>query len=319
MGGLQGPVKARSYAAGPVPLLLADLLLDLCADCTPPETLATATSSTPLPDLSGSTLPQWSRTLGVGATLTGTQALNRLCDAFGLVWRFLPEQTLWVGPRAYPVDTTSPYVADPGDDGLDRCFVTAPDAATLLPATTLLGRQIVRVVYEVGGSSLRATHYYDVSDRDDFNAAVRAQLPEIPYLGAYMATVVQQRATGLIEVLCDDPRIGVLDRVPLLGGGPAMAVRASPMQRVVVMFAAGSPSQYFALAFGQDVTATQGIARVGDAVAGGTLGVVAPPGGGPCSITYSPPVGPTQTNNTVTMTGQITTGSPDQMLTPATS
>ena len=308
-GGLRGVVAARSYVQGPVPLTLTEMLGDLMAETG--ETLTTGL------ELDGYTLGQWSRTNGRASTTTGTAALQKLCDAFGLVWRFMPDGTLWVGPLAYPVNPAQPYVSDPGDDGADQAFVLAPDDATIAPATTVLGRAVNRIVYAVGSSSLRATCWYGTSERDDFAAAVRSPLTELPYLPSFAATVVSQRTSGLLEVICDDARIGPLDNVLMLAGGPAMAYQMAQGQRVRILFASGDPRLYYAIGCEQDPTATQGIARVADSVACGTLTATSLPGGGPVTFTYVPPTGaPAPPGPSAALAGVISSGSRSQLLTP---
>ncbi len=309
-GGLRKLLERRNYVAGPLPIPLFDLIADICT-----ETGEVLDDSVTAAALGGYTLGRWHR-----PAVTGLAALGRLCAEFGLVWRFTPAGKLLVLPLDYPVDPQQPYVTDPGDDGADRSFVVAPDKATLLPATTLLGKQVNRVVYEVTPDGLRATCFYGTSEAQDFEAAVRTVLPEIPFLESYEATVVEQRPTGLLEVLCDDARIGPLDNVVLLAGGPRMTLRAKHGQRVRVLFASGSPLRYYAVGFEQDAAATKGIARVGDSVDCGTLTGVAPPGGGPVTFIVTPPGGAPGMGATVAeIGGLITTGSPDQKLAPGTT
>ena len=309
MGGLRKQVARRNYVEGPVPLLLSDLLADIMAE-TGEELDATVTAESLAPYVVG----RWHR-----AGSTGSAALDKICAEFGLVWRFTPAGKILVLPLDYPADAQQPYVCDPGDDGTDRCFVVAPDTATIAPATTLLGRQVNRVVYDVSADGLRATCFYGSADRDDFEAAVRTVLPEIPYLPSFAATVVSQRASGMLEVLCDDARIGPLDNVVLLAGGPRMTLRAKQGQRVRILFASGDPKLYYAVGFEQDSAATKGIARVGDSVDCGTFGGIAPPGGGPVIFSYMGPDGEASSGELIDIGGLITTGSPDQKLAPGTT
>lgn len=306
-GRLRRLLERRNYVAGPLPIPLFDLITDICT-----ETGEVLDDSVTAESLAGYTLGRWHR-----PAVTGLAALGRLCAEFALVWRFTPAGKLLVLPLDYPVDPAQHYVTDPGDDGADRSFVIAPDKATVAPATTVLGKAVNRVVYEVTPDGLRATCFYGSSEAADFEAAVRTVLPEIPFLESYEATVVEQRASGMLEVLCDDARIGPLDNVVLLAGGPRMTLRAKQGQRVRVLFASGSPLRYYAVGFEQDSAATKGIARVGDSVDCGTITGTAPPGGGPVMFVVTPPGGAAGAAASVAeIAGIITSGSPDQKLAP---
>lgn len=310
-GGLRKLARARNYVQGPVPLRLWDLLGDIMD-----EAGEVFDDSITEDSLAPYTLGRWHR-----PACSGLAAISKLCEEFALAWRLTPAGKLLVLPLDYPVDPVQHFVCDPGDDGADQCFVVAPDRATLWPATTVLGRQVNRVVYELTEDGLRARCFYGAgtTEGEDWEAAVRVALPELPYLPSYEATVVSQRPSGMLEVLCDDTRIGPLDNVILIAGGPRMTLRAKQGQRVRVLFAAGSPKRYYAVGFEQDAAATAGVARVGDRVAIGTLSGVAPPGGGPVSFTFEPSSlvgGLGTTGLAVDFGGAISTGSNDQKLAP---
>lgn len=307
-GGLRKLLRARNYVGGPVNITLQEMVDDIIKETG--EVLVAGL------DLSDYSIGKWERHAG-----TGILALDRLTAEFGLNWRTLPDGTIFIGKLTYPVDNTKPYVTDPGDDGIDRSFVVAPDAANLSPDTTLLGRAINRVVYEVDTDIMRATCYYGTSERDDFVAAVRTAFPEIPTLPSYAATVIEQRPSGLLEVLCDDPRIGPLDNVMMLAGGPAQGYRMSQGQRVRVLFASASPKLYYAMCCEQDPAATRGIARVGDTGRGGniTAMVTVASFGVPSPVTfiYTDPNGDASLPGVdVDIKTVIDTGSPDQKLKP---
>ena len=300
-GGLEKPVNPRSYAAGPLPLKLTELVGDIVTECG--ETLTGGLS------LDGYSVGNWSRANDGDTLVTGTQALNRLCNQFGLCWRFNPDGTLWVGPLAYPVDTQLPYMIE--DDGITQTVTIAPDTATILPATTVLGYAFNRIRYELSPSGLRVTCFYGNSLRNDLRALVRGAIPELPYFKPYKATVVSQNSnTGQLQVLCDDPNVGVLDNVVLLAGGPGHWCNATRGQRVSILFASADPRLYFAVGFEMDKAATKGIARVSDSVSCGYLSGTAPSGGG--AVQFSLSSSPSMT--AVQIAGTITSGSNDQKL-----
>jgi hypothetical protein len=106
-----------------------------------------------------------------------------------------------------------------------------------------------------------------ISDRDEFREAVEAVLPPLVYRETHGALVLFQHADdGTIDVVCDDPRIGDLTRVPFRAGLPGALVELRDGDRVRVAFEEGDPERFYAMAPDQDATATQAVARVGDAV-----------------------------------------------------
>lgn len=333
-GGLRKAITARGYAAGALPLPLLSLVADIMSDTG--EMLALGVSAA----LAPYTVTNWSRVAGSGAA-----ALGRLCREFGLVWRVLFDGTIHIGTDDYPAVAynpdkpgnpylpdpnnpakvaPAPFVADPGDDGAHRVLAVAPEEATLLPSTTVLSRKVIRVVYELEGESLRAELYYQGpdgrTDRDDFERAVRTMLPELPHLPSYDGMITAVRTNTRVEVRCDDASIGEIDNVLLLSATPETSITPTPGQRVRVFFSAGDPGIYYALGFEQDVTATKKVARVGDAVAAGTLtGTVLVSGvPTPVQFVYAPPgVVPGAPSPEADLRGVITTGHPHIMLTDA--
>lgn len=315
-GGLVKLLPARAYRQGPVPIQLGTVLADLVGEAG--ESLADGVQSTLSVD--PYTLPQWVRAQGTALT-----TLARLCKRFSLVWRVLDDGTIFVGPRAYPDDAKyananpESLAADDGLDGQQRVITTAPDAATIRPGTTVLGRHVMRVVYMVGEDGMRADLYYpdDVgnTDRDEEEQDVRRLLPELPYAQGYAATITAIRAGGRVEVRADDVAIGEADGVILMAGTPHMKVDPVVGQRVRLHFSAADPRLAYATAWEQDLAANRGVARAFDNIQCGTLSVVAPPGGGACTLTFTPDFGDADVGASVYITGKISSGHPRIALT----
>jgi hypothetical protein len=332
-GGLRTIIPAAAYSGAviqtPLSSVISDIL-DLAG-----EKLATGVAAS----LAPYTVGNWSRAVGSAAA-----GLGRLCREFGLVWRVLCDGTIHVGPAGFPavmwnattpgnpyIGTSTPaplavlppFVNDPGDEGNNRVVTTAPEQATLLPSTTVLGKQVIRVVYNLDSSgALRGDLYYQGpdgrTDRDDWERAVRTVLPELPHLASYSAMITAVRAHGLVEVRCDDTTIGEVDNVILLAATPETAITPTAGQRVRLFFASGDPTSYYAVGFEQDPTATAKVARVGDRVNCGSLTATAPPSGGPVQFTYTGPDGiPVGPSPTVDLSGLISSGHPRIALTTA--
>lgn len=151
-----------------------------------------------------------------------------------------------------------------------------------------------------------------MSERDDFEAAVRTVLPELPHLKSYGALVLKDNGDGTIDVRCDDADVGELQGVLLLADGPGTKLTVTPgTDRVRILFASAKPGAYYAIGFEQNRDADKDLATVGSTVDCGTLTATAPPGGGPVTFTYTPPSGtPGAPGLTVQLQGVVTSGDP---------
>lgn len=313
-GGLSRILPARSYQQGPLPIPLATILMDLMNEAG--ETLATGVASA-LAE-SPYLLTRWTRVEGtVSATLT------RVCQRFGLTWRVLDTGAVWVGKRTYPADPTytaaepTKYAVDPGDNTQLRILTLAPDAATIRPDTTVVGKRAIRVVYTLTPDAFRCEVYYPgptgATDREDEEQYTRRLLPELPYGRLYACTVTAVRANGRVEVRADDTTVGGVDGAILLAATPETAITPRVGQRCTLFFSAADPRVAYVVGFEQDPNSTASIARVGDSIDCGSVLIVAPPGGGVCVVTAVP----SSTPGSFQITGTITSGHPRIKLTPS--
>lgn len=146
-GGLLREVPPREYVTAPT---AAELVADVVAAAG--ERVDASVS------LGTVGLPRWSRAMEPAA-----QALGAIARAFGLGWRMLDTGAIWVGVETWPAASQAVaaglYVQ--GDDGELGVLTVAPDDALVRPGTTVLGRRIRRVVFDLGGAGLRAELHYD--------------------------------------------------------------------------------------------------------------------------------------------------------------
>lgn len=312
-GGLRKILPARAYNQGPLPIPLAKIIADLIGEAGEElaEGVMSALSEDPY------LVARWVRYEG-----TALASLKRLCRAHGLVWRVLDTGKIFIGTNTFPVDPiygkADPltYAVDPGDDGQERVFTVAPDAATIRPDTTVAGKHATRVVWCLSEDGLRCEVYYPTddghTDSDDYEGAIRSVLPELPYARSYAATITNVRRDGRVEVRADDPAVGASDGVVMLVGAPSMAVTPVVGQRVRLFFSAADPRLSYAMGWEQDPAATRSVARVGDTIDCGYVTVTAPPGGGLCTVASVAEGAP----GAYHVAGTVTTGHPRVKLTP---
>lgn len=230
-GGLGRAVRAQHYANGvSAAQLVDDLLLDAG------EALSAKVDRAALEALWSST---WERIESGGAV-----ALGRIADAHGLAWRVLADGSVWLGAEAWPAYRGTDPLELERDDARGRAVLA--DAEMLAPGVELAGRPVYRVVHSVRGDEVRATVTYERSDRGHVEQAVRALLPELPYLRTYEARVVGQNADNTLEIIAYDPKIGGLSRVPIRLGIPGARVQVSFGARVDVGFEDADPRRAYA-------------------------------------------------------------------------
>jgi hypothetical protein len=253
MGLLASTVPARDHDQGATELPLGLVVEGIVGDTgNPGEQLAAGVAAA----LDVLTVPHWHRVEG-----PADEALDLLAELLGISWRVLPDGTVWAA-------LAEPWPAAPAYRRLtyfleDGGALYAPDGGQILPGQVLEGRQLVDVVYRLGGP-LRA----------EVRGTVEGDPPVEPdqrlYARSWDATVVTQDATtGLLEVTCDDARLGSLRGVPLRVGIPGALVTLdlTAIQRLRVAFGDADPRYPFACAHDQDPTATAPVALVGDTVA----------------------------------------------------
>ena len=175
------------------------------------------------------TVPHWHRVAGPGSA-----ALDVLVSFLGLVWRMLPDGLVWVGVGAGAPGPDLRRLGFNLEDGGRRY---GPDGGQVLPGQILESRKLVDVVYHLGGP-LRAEARASV-------AGDAAHAPDVElYRRTWSARVVSQDATtGLLDLVCDDARLGELRGIPLRCGIPGARVfyQAPAGERVRLAFDGADP------------------------------------------------------------------------------
>lgn len=281
-GGLKATLPPDQYVAPTLALVVADIMR-----ITGEQLSATSA------DLTTYALGTWTR-----AAEQGSRALTNVLAEVGLSWRVLRDGTVWVGTETWPMVSLERVVAD--DDGSAGHARVSPEEATLVPGVTLDGKRVVGVTYIIdpGGLDLEIDYGEKGVDadrtREAFKRAVRACIPELRYLRDYTARVVKQDADDTLEVICDDPAIGGLTKVPIRYTIPKMKVRVAAGARCLIGFRNASPAGRYAHSFEPgaglveviiDGGMTQ-VSLVGDAVNAGTLTGLADLGTGVVTFTY---------------------------------
>lgn len=231
------------------------------------------------------TVPRWHRAGGTSGRAAVELLLADVAQVEGveLGWRFLPDGSLWAGVETWAAAAPVKFIAPDLDDGVE---IFGPDGAALQPGTTVNGQRAVEVLYTLIPPALRARVRHAIAGDP------RRRLEVDLYRASYPATVKAQNADGTLNVTCDDDRIGDLRSVPFRLGMPGATATIRATARVCVRFESASPRGAYACDVDQDATATHPLALVSDRVVIGWIGVVAPPGGGSCSVTFIPFPGP---------------------------
>jgi hypothetical protein len=207
--GLLKQLQPKAYQLVPLSIPLAEALAEV----------GEVLSPTSDPDVLAVALPKWARMRG--SALDEVNSLLARAPA-GTVGRVLPDGTLWVGRDSYPdAGITFDLLNDDHASGQAELGVEVP---TLLPGTTLLGRQVEEVTHIVTATTVRtvATFAADLADpnaepptssaANDLQLLIDGRLRPTRYHRAYPAKVVAQNADGTLELIPDS------DLMPGLSG-----------------------------------------------------------------------------------------------------
>lgn len=148
-GGLGRAARARHYRTTSAKIVLGDLLTGASEKLSPTADTATLAKQ----------LPAWTTfALPVGRILT------RVLDSItpSLVWRVLPDGTVWVGPETWPDSGLTPddyQILD--EDPRQNSAVLGVEAPLLLPGTTLAGRRVSYVEHVIDGAGVRTVVWFE--------------------------------------------------------------------------------------------------------------------------------------------------------------
>lgn len=139
-GGLLQPLPPASFCNMPLSLLLADVLGAVGERLSP---LIDA-------DLLSRTLPSWVRPAGTAAA-----ALTTLAELLGVLWRILPDGTVWLGTDTWRAAPVSGELLDP--DPLSRTVHVALDTMAIFPGSSWNGVRVEVVTHDISGTGFRTT------------------------------------------------------------------------------------------------------------------------------------------------------------------
>lgn len=137
-GGLPKPVPAQHFRGMPISLLLDDVL----------GTVGERRSATIDEAVVGRSLASWVRPAGSAA-----QALTTLAELLGVVWRVLPDGTVWVGEDTWRETPATGELLDV--DAAPRAVSAAFETMAILPGTTFKGLRVEVVTHTISGTGIR--------------------------------------------------------------------------------------------------------------------------------------------------------------------
>jgi hypothetical protein len=206
-------------------------------------------------------------------------ALAMLCDRLGVLWRALPDGSIWVGLEGWgEVQAPGESIAQDPHASSETWGVEAP---TLLPGTVIAGRKVSAVEHQFSDGEVRTVVFYDRDDagpasEDRQTRALRAIVERVaaPYdfFSEVRAKVVKQNSDGTLELVPQSPRLPGLTRVPIRNGLPGVQVKVVAGAFVLVRFEDGDPGRPAAGLFDpgslQELTITAGAAGLIRVIAG---------------------------------------------------
>lgn len=273
-GGLAETTTPKGYTTSPVRLPLTDIMLAAG------EELSTTVTAAVLDYPIGRwTLP----------ALRCDTALRRLAEVPGLVWRVLPDGTVWLGEDAYEALEIEHSVISEAPEAARMVVAPAYGAEAVMPGVTFRDRRVSFVVHSVDEMGLRSDVTFESGDR--LRAALerivdrRVDQRGLPFAFPYSAKVVSQNANGTLELVLDDASMPKLSGVPYYLGIPGAEVVVTSEARCFVSFANGDARRPFVSHWERDglsefvlgpdadsidiADGTMGAARVNDPVQAG--------------------------------------------------
>lgn len=188
-------------------------------------------------------------------------SLSTLLDLHGYVWRMDDLGAVWWGLDTWP-EAPIDGVLEIEPWGDLATTELSPLSPTLSPGQTWAGRQIERVVYELSEDEpLSAVLHFRRDEggglKGAFSRAVRAQVPELPYLARHPASVAMQGTDGRLELVPDEPGTvaGSPPIVPLYGL-PGARCEVAEGARVGLVHDSGDPRRPRAMGWEPEAPAT---------------------------------------------------------------
>lgn len=317
-GGLWQPVPAKMYDYNlAVQLPLQEILSAVG------ERLSAESTSTVLTR----TLPNWVREAREAGAL-----LDQLAHQVGAIWSVEPDGSLFFGQDAW-AEVDSAWVEDRDYALLDvdpvaDVFTLLPFSLGLWPGDRFRQRKVGVVHYTISPEQAEARAWLlreEAGAQEDplrvgLEQLIRETMRGVDFYACYPGRVVTQRANGTLDVILDSQRLPPLTSVPYRVPVPGAKLTVLSGSRVLVSFAGGDPTRYFAELY-EPGGATRAAARVDDTIDAGYLTVVtgplglmgasvvvsvawAPPGTTPAPVSIPP------LTTVYRLLGKITSGSP---------
>jgi hypothetical protein len=188
-------------------------------------------------------VPAWMRLRGAANGL-----LDQVLTVFApeVIWRHLPDGTVWIGVPSWPTVTTTAVVQDNrGDEDLAEL---AGDDIALDAGVTVLGRRVGFVRHRLAGASLRTEAWWMTDDERGIRASIakiveRLVGPRLDIAHPWAARVVAQHADGTLDLVPDSSRVPSWTNVPICYGEPGVSAKVKTGARVFVEFVDGDPSK----------------------------------------------------------------------------
>jgi hypothetical protein len=229
-------------------------------------------------------------------------ALETLARTYGVQWWVARDGRVNVGVRPSGPDAQGVRV-DSGPDG--SVYLRNPENVDI--GGTYDGQTIKHVRWTQTADVFECVLYFRAFADEPLTDA-------LDYRTLHSALVHAQNADGTLDLVVGGRY--TITNVQYLSGIPDSKIVVAAGDPVVLGFYNGDPRAPFAVATWQNAAATQGVARVNDTVAVGTISAQDSLGG-PVTITYTPPggaptavIGPAPT----TLQGVITSGSSKVLL-----
>lgn len=222
---------------------------------------------------------------------TAGVALTAALSTVGLSWRFNDAGEVWYGAETW-AEVTDPDALELEPFGESAtAHISCPTTAPFSPGLVYGGRRIERVVYSLSeeeslGAVLTFTRDGGGDLRGAFGRAVRAAVPQLPYLPRYPSRVVRQGADRRLEIVPDDASsMAGSPPVPPLYGLPGARCEVPEGARVGLVHDAADPRRPRAEGWEEDTAATSIRLRASASITLGSAAVEV--GGGGSQVTLS--------------------------------
>lgn len=193
------------------------------------------------------------------------RALSTALATIGLSWRFTDAGLVRWAAETWPAaDETNTLELEPFGERAETEveLVSSALPPSLSPGETFGGRRVERVVYTMSEDEpLTAVLSFTRGEgaeglRTALGRAVRAVVPELPYLGRYPASVVRQTSDLRLELAPDDMAVAGSPPVPPLYGLPGARCEVPEGARVGLVHEAGDATRPKAMGWEADTAAT---------------------------------------------------------------